>query len=137
MKKILTVVISLTLLSSPVMAASNQGYMRDLTIETMLNYAKELYQRGDFKESRNVMARIKQLNRNQMQPATAKQKNAKPMSCCMETVKAQPKPIEVAAVAVDPNDDLREAIAKEDRILSELNRDVDALRLEIQATHHE
>ena len=134
MKKLLVAVILLTLLSSKAMATSDQGYMRDLTIETMLVYAKELYQRGDFRESRNVMARIKQLGGDVQMPAQVKTHNTIKVDCCGD---AQAKPIEVVAVVVDPNDDLKEAIAKEDRILRELNRDVNTLRTEIQATHYE
>lgn len=138
MKKICTVFVFLCLVSSTAMATPNQSFMRDLTIETMLVYAKELYQRKDYVEARNVMARIKQLSINkQAEPKKMKNMAAKDASCCMTTTKAQVKPIEIIQVPVDPNDDLIQAIAKEDKILSALNREVEDLRAQIQAVHHE
>lgn len=138
MKKICTVIVFLCLLSSSAFATPNQSFMRDLTIETMLVYAKELYQRKDFVEARNVMARIKQLNANYL-TAPKQSKKIAPVdaSCCMTGALPKAKNMEAIVVAVDPNDDLIQAIANEDKILTTLNREVEALRLQIQATHHE
>lgn len=138
MRTIGAAIIMFVLLTSNVLATPNHEIMRDLTIETMLNYAKELYQRGDIKESKNVMARIKQLNPDYLQQPKQEQKitvitQVNPVI----SKRVEVKPIEIVAVAEDPNEDLRQAIAREDQVLSDLNHDVDALRTQIQATHHE
>ena len=138
MRTIGAAIIMLVLLTSNVLATPNHTIMRDLTIETMLNYAKELYQRGDIRESKNVMARIKQLNPDYLQQPKQEQKitvitQVNPVI----SKRVEVKPIEIVAVAEDPNEDLRQAIAREDQVLSDLNHDVDALRTQIQATHHE
>lgn len=132
-----TVVILLVLFSGSAFATPDRGIMRDIAIEAMLNYAKELYQRGDYKESKAVMARIKQLSPQRVQqPKESKIINVN-ATVTSAPLRVQVKPIEIVAVAVDPNADLRQSIASEDRILSDLNRDVDMLRTQIQATQHE
>ena len=120
------------------MATPNQGFLRDITIETMMNYAKTLYDRGDYKEARNVIARVKELSPVTQLTKKVHKKNAKKQAmCCMVPVKPKAKPIATIVVPSDSNDDLRQAIAQEDRILSELNHDVSLLRTQIQATNHE
>lgn len=120
------------------MASTTSSFMRDVAIDTMLTYAKELHQRGDHREAERVMARIKQLSRSYnldgskpVVKASEVQTNTAPL------VKAPAKPVEIAAVAADPNMDLKEAIAKEEKFLADLNNDVDTLRTQIQAAHHE
>lgn len=138
MRTLTIVLIFAFLTATSALATPSAGYMRDLTIETMLNYAKELYQRGDVQESKRVMARIKQLNvKNQEEPKEAKKKITPQASCCEISLTPAPKPIQPIVVTVDPNADIKQAIAREDQILAELNRDVDALRLQIQASNHE
>lgn len=139
MTRIIAALIIALFISTNAMATPNQSFMRDLTIETMLKYAQELYKRGDLQEARNVMARIKQLSPDYMKKTKRGEKKSKQVasSCCMEPVVAKTKPVEYVAVAADPNDDLKQAIAKEEKILRELNRDVDDLRVQIRATHHE
>ena len=123
----------------PLAHAEIDNSVRDLATQAMFDYGKKLYARHDYREATHVFKRILAYDPhnagalaylNKMCPPALVNKPLIVQVRKSFVPKPVPVQIPVSVVNPDPNADLKEEIAAEDRVLNELKEEIRRLQLE-------
>ena len=128
-----------TISFSSIWAEQAPNDLKDLAVRQIFLYARELYDRGDYREAEHAFTHLLQLNPNDapaleyMQALRKKAEenrawstsfNAAPMS----SLPAPSMSVDASASAGSSNSDLKAEITAEDQDLNKLNEDIKQLR---------
>ncbi len=134
-------VLLFVLLSSSLWAQENPPDLRDLAVAQIYEYARELYDRGDYEEAARAMGRILQLNPDYA-PALAYMRRLgyppKPKAELFISKVTRTTPVLTARIdSTDPNADLKAQIVAEDNAIHVLNEEIAHMRITTQRISNE
>ena len=120
--------------------AEQAGSLRDMTVQAMFEYGEKLYDRHDYREATHVFQHILFYDPQNTQALVYLNKMdpdfVAPRPIIVQVPAPKPMVVPVAAAVVgptDPNADLKEEIAAQDKMIDELKEDIHRMRVELNS----
>ncbi len=141
MKKIIFGLILVLLVPSVLMAQEKRADMRDLAVNNLFEYGRQVFNRGDLASAKQIFLRLQQLNPDYAPALPFAKKLGIPQfnmtTQVIKVTKTVTAEVTAVPVVIDPNADLKNELAMEDKAIAQLNSDINNLRSTLETTSHE